>query len=127
MESLIINGTDDTPSVELNKEDGIFSISGMSLPENVTVFYRPIVEWFKKYFKDPNEHTRIRFSMIYFNTASSKMILDIFEQFRIALQDGHDVSIIWAYEEDDEEMCESGEDFAEIIGIEVKVEEVAVT
>ncbi|PLX15790.1 MAG: hypothetical protein C0599_16220 [Salinivirgaceae bacterium] len=61
--------------------------------------------------------------MTYFNTASSKIVLDIFQLVKNAKQNGHDVSILWGYEEDDEEMCETGEDFAEIIGIDVQLKE----
>ncbi|PLX15791.1 MAG: hypothetical protein C0599_16225 [Salinivirgaceae bacterium] len=54
MENLSIKGTDDTPSIELNKEQNIYTISGMSLPEDVKSFYRPVIDWFTKYFNEPN-------------------------------------------------------------------------
>jgi len=123
MENLSIKGTDDTPSIELNKEQNIYTISGMSLPEDVKSFYRPVIDWFTKYFNEPNEQTTVKFTMTYFNTASSKIVLDIFQLVKNAKQNGHDVSILWGYEEDDEEMCETGEDFAEIIGIDVQLKE----
>jgi hypothetical protein len=126
MEHLVIEGTDDTPSIELNKEENKIFISGMSLPEDVTTFYGPVINWLTKYFAAPNEKTTVKFTMTYFNTASSKIILDIFQLVKNAHENGHDVSILWEYEEDDEEMCETGEDFAEIIGCEVKTKEIAV-
>ena len=45
MEVIKIVGTDDTPSVTLDVANEIFEISGRSLPEDVAVFYEPILDW----------------------------------------------------------------------------------
>ena len=44
MDVINIQGTDDTPSVVLDKDKGHFEISGRSLPEDVNMFYEPILE-----------------------------------------------------------------------------------
>ena len=41
MEVIKIQGTDDTPTVTLEADKGLFEISGRSLPEDVTAFYAP--------------------------------------------------------------------------------------
>ncbi len=46
MEVVNIKGTDDTPNVILDKDNAQFEISGRSLPEDVTMFYEPILPWF---------------------------------------------------------------------------------
>ena len=77
MEALIIAKTDDTPQVHLDKTSGKFEFSGKSLPEDVSSFYKPIFDWLDAYSKNSNDSTIVEFKMTYFNTASSKVILDV--------------------------------------------------
>ena len=77
MEVIKIVGTDDTPSVTLDVANEIFEISGRSLPEDVAVFYEPILDWIDRYSEEATGKTIFNFKLVYFNTASSKMILDI--------------------------------------------------
>ncbi|MFB0924176.1 MAG: DUF1987 domain-containing protein, partial [Vicingaceae bacterium] len=77
MELLNIEATDETPKVILNPETHVFEFSGKSLPEDVTEFYNPLMEWLENYQESPGETTKAIFKMDYFNTATSKLILDI--------------------------------------------------
>ncbi|MDX9845779.1 MAG: DUF1987 domain-containing protein [Tenuifilaceae bacterium] len=117
MEPLSIKGTHETPEVEFNKETGVFSISGKSLPEDVKEFYYPIVSWVSQYVKMPNPETVLKVKMDYFNTASSKMLLEIFEQYKKMYDAGHKFSIDWYYQADDEDMQDAGEDYADIVEV----------
>jgi len=54
MEVLSIKGTQETPEVMLDKQSGVFSISGKSLPEDVKEFYNPLIEWIENYSNEPN-------------------------------------------------------------------------
>lgn len=117
MEVIKITGTDDTPSVLLDKDQGIFELSGRSLPEDVTAFYQKIVEWIEAYVKDPNPKTEFNFKLEYFNTASSKMILDILLKFEAIVESGKEAVIKWYYHEDEEDMREAGEEYADIVSV----------
>jgi len=117
MEPLIINKTEDTPAVHLDKTAGIFEFSGKSLPEDVTSFYAPIFEWISSYGEDANESSKFVFKMTYFNTASSKIILDILMRLETLHEEGKDITIEWHYEEDDEDMQEAGEEYADIVEV----------
>jgi hypothetical protein len=55
----------------------------------------------------------------YFNTSSSKCLVEIFRKLEQLQDSGKNVLINWFYEEDDEDMQESGEDFQEIIDIKI--------
>ena len=77
METIKILGTDDTPHVILDPDNEIFEISGRSLPEDVTAFYEPVLTWLDEYAQNPNSKTVFTFRLVYFNTASSKLLLDI--------------------------------------------------
>jgi hypothetical protein len=117
MEIMKIKGTDDTPSVILDKESEIFEISGRSLPEDVTTFYEPILNWLDEYAENPNSKTVFTFKLVYFNTASSKLLLDILMKLEEMYENGNDIMIKWYYPEDDEDMEEAGEEYSDIVDI----------
>ncbi|MBI9061136.1 MAG: DUF1987 domain-containing protein [Marinilabiliaceae bacterium] len=117
MEVINIKGTDDTPNVILDKEKGHFEISGRSLPEDVNMFYTPILDWIDGYAEAPNDTTEFVFKLEYFNTASSKVILDILLKFEEIVENGNKVVIKWHYHEEEEDMLEAGEEYADIVDI----------
>jgi len=47
LEPIYIEKTRLTPDVHLDIEKGVFKIEGRSLPEDVMIFYSPILEWIK--------------------------------------------------------------------------------
>ena len=117
MEIIKILGTDDTPTVILDAESDIFEISGRSLPEDVTAFYDPILNWLDEYAVSPNEKTVFTFKLVYFNTASSKLLLDILMKLEEMHEDEKDVLVKWYYPDDDEDMMEAGEEYADIVDV----------
>ncbi|NOU17792.1 MAG: DUF1987 domain-containing protein [Bacteroidales bacterium] len=117
MNTIKIMGTDDTPTVILDSENEIFEISGRSLPEDVTAFYEPILRWLEEYSSSPNSKTIFTFKLVYFNTASSKLLLDILMKLEQMHEDGKDMLIRWYYPEDDEDMQEAGEEYADIVDV----------
>jgi len=120
MEVINIKGTEDTPNVILDKENRKFEISGRSLPEDVNMFFEPIMDWIDEYSESPLDKTVFDFKLEYFNTASSKIILDILLKFEEIAEDGSDVLIKWHYHADEEDMLEAGEEYADIVVIPFK-------
>jgi hypothetical protein len=125
MEVIKILGTDDTPAVTLDAASNAFEISGRSLPEDVAAFYNPIIEWIDKYNQDPKPKTLFNFKLTYFNTASSKMLLDILMKLEELHNAGKEVLVKWHYAEDDEDMKEAGEEYADIV--DVPFEQIAIS
>lgn len=117
MQSLKIEATDETPKVILDPAAGLFEFSGKSLPENVTAFYGPILEWIDTYGKTPNPATVVDFKLVYFNTASSKMILDILFKLESLTEAGANISIRWHFQQDDEDMKEAGEEYGDLVAM----------
>jgi hypothetical protein len=117
MNTIKIMGTDDTPTVILDSENDIFEISGRSLPEDVTAFYEPIIRWLEDYSSNPNPKTVFTFKLVYFNTASSKLLLDILMKLEQMHEEGKELLIRWYYPEDDEDMQEAGEEYADIVDV----------
>jgi hypothetical protein len=124
MEPLVIEGTPKTPSVKFDAQDGIIEIKGRSIPENSIEFYKPLVEWLEKYASSPAVQTKVNVQLEYFNTSSSKCILDVFKKLESIFKAKKDVIINWYYEEDDEDMLEAGEDYESIIKVPFKMIEI---
>ena len=117
MEAIKIKGTEDTPNVVLDAAENVMEISGRSLPEDVSSFYGPILNWLVDYIKSPNPKTVFNFKLVYFNTASSKLILDILMKLEDLHNKGNEVLIKWYFPEDDEDMQEAGNEYADIVEI----------
>jgi len=117
MDVIKILGTDDTPSVMLDAGNNVFEISGRSLPEDVAAFYNPIIDWMEKYNQAPLAKTIFNFKLVYFNTASSKMLLDILMKLEELHNAGKEVLVKWHFAEDDEDMKEAGEEYADIVDV----------
>ncbi len=117
MNSIKIESQEDTPKIVFDPENNIFEISGRSLPEDASLFYEPIIEWLKAYAENPNENTDLHIKMNYFNTASSKLLLDILMTMEDMVEAGRSCNIKWFYDEEDEDMEEAGEEYSELIDV----------
>lgn len=117
MEALHIKATNDTPEILFDPMQGIFEISGKSLPEDAQSYYQPILEWIEQYFENPNKQTIFNFKIDYINTSSSKIFLSFLAIINDAQKSGHNVKINWYYLDDDEDMYDVGEEYAEIINV----------
>ncbi len=117
METIKIQGTEDTPKIMLDAENEILEISGRSLPEDVSSFYEPVLNWLNEYAENPNKKTIFNFKLTYFNTASSKLLLDILMKLEEMHEKGNDILIKWHFPEDDEDMAEAGEEYADIVDV----------
>ena len=121
MENLKIDGTPKPTTIEFNLEEGKLLIRGRSIPENSIEFYKPLIDKLEEYLGTPQETTLVKIQLEYFNTSSSKCILDVFKKLEKIKSNGSDTIIQWYYEEDDEDMLEAGEDYQAIINIPFKM------
>lgn len=117
-ENLIIEGTNKTPVIKFYYENGAIEISGKSIPENSIGFYQPIYSWIDNYATKPSPKTEIKINLEYFNTSSSKCLLDIFRKFESIKKAGKsDIEVLWHYEADDEDMMEAGDDYNSLVDL----------
>jgi Ser-tRNA(Ala) deacylase AlaX len=118
MDNLIIEGSNHTPDVNFNADTGVLALKGRSTPENSIEFYRPLLEWLDQYGSNAKtDQTELRIQLEYFNTSSSKCILDIFKKVNALFKDGLNVTIKWYFEEEDEDMQEAGEDYSDLLDV----------
>jgi hypothetical protein len=124
MEAFKIEGSPKTPTVNFDPA-GLVELKGRSIPENSIEFYKPIIAWLDEYNGSAKEETAVNIQLEYFNTSSSKCILDVFKKLEAIHNGGNSKIVInWHYEEDDEDMLEAGEDYQAIINVPFKMIEI---
>jgi len=121
MEIINITATEDTPRIVLDHTQNIFEISGRSLPEDVVVFYQPVMQWLDEFEKNPISNMELSIKLEYFNTASSKLILDILLKLEDVYQKGTPLKVKWFYLASDSDMKEAGEEYSEIVGLPLEI------
>ena len=117
MIDILIEPTSVTPYVRINSEEASIIFRGKSSPSNSLQFYHPIIEKIRTLFQDTTKTIHVDFSFRYFNTSSSKCLFDLFKTLKQLQNEGKDLAINWYYEEDDDDMMETGEDFADLLGL----------
>lgn len=119
-----IDGSSKTPRINFDGEAGVLELYGRSIPENSVEFFEPLNEWLVEYSHDAKEETVIDMKLEYFNTSSSKCILDFFKKLESMNGAVTNVKVNWYYETDDEDMAEAGEDYEAIVDLPFKLIEV---
>ena len=127
MENLHIQGEKNTyyiPTVNFSAETGICELKGESYLENTFEFYEKLEEWMKEFFKSKKALT-LNIGLTYFNTASSKSILDLLNLVKGYEIEGGKVSVNWYLEKWDDDMKQEVEDFIDDSGLEINTQQLA--
>ncbi len=113
MQPLTIPAAELTPAINFNKDKGAFLIEGKSLLDDPTPFFKAVNQWLHEYSKSPNSATVLTIKFEYYNTATSRELLDLFK----ILETIPGSKIVWQFLEDDEDMEESGQELAELVSV----------
>ena len=117
MSNLKVIGTELTPTIEFDSINGRLIIKGTSIPENPFESFEPLFNVLDSYNSNPSTLTKVDFLLEYFNTSSSKCILEVLRKIQALHLNGNEVEINWHYEEEDEDILEIGQDFSSMIKI----------
>lgn len=101
------------PSIDIDLDKGLFRLSGISNIDNATAF-EPTFEIVREYIKRPQNKTEIICQFEYFNTATSRILMEFFELFEKAYHKGADVVVQWYFKEMDIDMKDSGALYEEL-------------
>lgn len=115
-------GTEKTPAVTLDPAAGSLSLIGCSIPENADRFYSPLYDLVSGYAEHAPASTTVHIRLTYFNSSSSKYILDILKR----LEDLHasgasTVRVLWHHAPGDLDMQEAGEDYRGLVEFPVEL------
>lgn len=117
LKNLKIIATEDAPYVFMDAEEGYFEIKGKSFPPDVRKFYKPVINWLEDYKNVGEKEMNVNLKLEYFNTSSSKLLLDILYKLEEIDQGGNKVIINWYYPEDDEEILDIGEEYDGLVDL----------
>ena len=117
VESLRLEGTEDTPMIDFNTSTGIFKISGQALPENAHEFFKPIEDWVNEYVEDPLDSTVVEMQIDYFNSAATRYIFNLLMCFEEIVENGKEAKVVWFYKPNDDMIEAKGEEFESILEI----------
>lgn len=117
---LIIEQTVNSPKIIFDPDNHIFEISGESRPANVAEFYEVLFAWLNEYYGhlpdlgDSGPAAAFNFNFEYFNSSSSKYILDFCRQIAGHRSNGKNLAVRWHYENEDLDMLEAGKELSRI-------------
>lgn len=126
MENIVIKEVQDAPyypTVNFNQDNGICEISGESYMEETFKFYSPLLEWIKNYLEDKNKPLTLNFKLTYFNTNSSRLILDMLDIVKKNKEQGSKIIVNWFYDPADPDMIDEVEDFEMETGLDINLVE----
>jgi hypothetical protein len=126
MRGLYIPPTKITPEINLNPDDEVFLIRGISSPEDVRSLYYPVIEWIRIFVDDlldgeyvkfnESNPVRLQIDLSYFNSSSAKFLFDIFSELRRLPGKNSPVVTEWFYDAEDGDMKDAGIEISELSG-----------
>lgn len=123
MENLNVNVDSELvyyPIVDFNYQTGICLLSGESYMEETYKFYEPLIFWLQNYIVE-KKPIILNIRLTYFNTSSSRFILEILYTLKRYKNDGGEVEINWFYKNDDPDILSEIDDFIEEAGVEINI------
>ena len=121
MEDIHIEGVHEayfTPTVNFEASTGRCEISGESYLEETSKFYARLIDWLKRYTANVKGPLSFDFKLSYFNTSSSKCLVDILDVLKNYQNAGGEITVNWYYDDSEEEL-EEVEDFILETGLDI--------
>jgi hypothetical protein len=116
VELLYVEATRSTPVVRFDPEKARLVIVGESYPENAAKFYGPLFEWLEQFLSTKPQQDRevvLDMELAYFNSSTSKILLNLFDRLDMAAAAGWRVTVNWLYRSENDVSKECGEEFLE--------------
>lgn len=113
MKNLVINAGKDTLNIRCNSHSGMIEMMGISYPQDAADFFTPVFEWLDTYMNEVGKSVELNLYIDYINTSSTKCLFDFIDNLEHYYKQGNGVQVNWYYEENDEDIKETGLEFQE--------------
>lgn len=110
---LNIPGTQSSPAIRADWAAGILALEGDSYPENTFELFGPVIAWVERFLSEGEGTLRLELRLVYLNTSSVKVMMDIFDLMETAAAEGRSVSVNWHYDSRNERVGELAGEFRE--------------
>jgi hypothetical protein len=114
--------SDSAPKAEFSHHTGLFELTGVSRPENVSAFYSQLIDWLRTFEQECRKSGKwlspaitVNFKLTYCNSASSKYIYQMLEIITSWKEFGINPVINWYYDESDDKMRDDGQDLSDAL------------
>lgn len=113
MHDLHIPAERDKPEIAFKFSEHHLLLRGESFPENALAFYGPVVAALMEYLNQTKDtQITVDIELRYFNSSSTKILLNIFRMFDQASTHGNTVTLNWRHDPEDDTIAEFGADIA---------------
>ena len=113
MDNLTIPGSSSSPVIHADWQAGCLSMQGDSYPENSFELYQPVADWVQAYLEQETRPLRFEFELLYLNTSSIRVIMDLLDLAEEHHQQGRAISLCWRYDAGNERVAELASEFRE--------------
>ena len=109
------------PYVHLNAETGNCEISGESFMEGPDKFYGQVLNWFYDYIEQINKPIILNIKLKYYNTSSSKYLLEILRLLKTHREKNKETNVNWYCKGEDEDMVDELEEIQKESGFKFNI------
>ncbi len=115
MENWKMESSKQTPFLSFNADKHLLEVRGECYPENIAEFSAPFFSWLNQYLEQLGTETfTLNIELVYFNSSSSKMLLDLFDRLEEEVAErNRDIVVNWIYDAENDTVQEYGEEFKE--------------
>jgi hypothetical protein len=108
----IIEASDRTPKICIDTTNSKISFTGVMIPENPIEHFAELNKELADLCKNMSDLT-LEFDLEYFNTGSAKYLYEMIKKLAALIN----LSIVWIYEDDDEDIYETGKEYEKLTGL----------
>lgn len=128
MENILIEKNEFTPFVNFNSETKLMELEGRCIPEDAHSFFVPLIQWISNLFEngniDRNEEYKLEINCDYYNSASAKMLVYLFDKVAEIQKGGYNFTVNWYCEMDDPDLIDSVNDYIAITDVSINIKSV---
>ena len=114
MDRLEIQESGNTPHILFDPSSNIFKIEGKSFPEDSKEFYHQSIDWLESFKKNLPSVFNLNFNLFYLSSSSIISVKQILMKLVEYQSMGTKVTVIWNYDDDDDDIRKTGEDYMKI-------------
>lgn len=113
MQKIEVAKTISTPHMVIDAENNYLMLAGESFPENIMNFYGPLLSWLESYLATDFSVFTFDCRLVYFNSSTSKLLMNILGIMNDAAVQGKKVIVNWHSSKENDVIIECGEEFGE--------------
>lgn len=124
MESIKIEGYKGkyyVPTVDFNLETGVCELTGESFLESTVEFYEPLISWLNEFATTQKRPLTFNVKLTYYNTSSSKRLVDILRTLKEYKDAGGEVVVNWYIEDAEFDLIDEIEDYKYVSQMDVNI------